>query len=106
MRRHLDAVSCGDAGRFDPAAPAADACCIRHDVVTRLGGERLYHGLRSIEVLTDLHRYGERSRDRRVACVIIVTDRFLKPSNTFALEGASAADCLGYRQSLVVIDRQ
>ena len=74
------------------AAHAADASRIRHDVVARPGGERFDHGLRSIEVVVDLHRYGERFRDRRIAGVIVVTDRLLKPGNAFAFEGASAAD--------------
>src|ERR1700730_13260554 len=99
-------MSCGDARRLDPTAHAADASRIRHDVVACPGGERLDHGLRSVEVLTDLHRYGERSRDRRIARVIVVTDRLLEPGNAFAFEGASAADRLGHRQRLVVIDGQ
>jgi len=35
-----------------------------------------------------------------------VTDRLLKPGNAFAFEGASAADRLGHRQRLIIIDRQ
>ena len=106
MRRHLDAMRCSDAGRMDPAAHATYASRIRHDVVARSGGERLDHGLRSIDVLTDLYQYSERFRDRRVAGVIVLTDRLLEPSNTFAFESASATDRLGHRQRLVVIDRQ
>ena len=89
MRRHLDAVRCSDAGRLDPAAHAADSSRVRHDVVAGSGGECLDHGLRSIEVLPDLHRYGERSRDRRVAGVIVVTDRLLEPDNAFSFEGVA-----------------
>ncbi len=35
-----------------------------------------------------------------------MTDRLLEPGNAFAFERASAADRLGHRQRLVVIDRQ
>ena len=89
-----------------PAAHAADASRIRHDVIARPCGECLDHGLRSIEIFTDLHRYGERSGDRCVAGVIVVTDRLLEPGNAFGFEGASAADRLGDSERLVVIDRQ
>jgi hypothetical protein len=65
---------------------AADASRVRHDVVARPGGERFDHGLRSIEVVVDPHRYGERSCTRRVAGVIVVTDRLLEPSDAFAFE--------------------
>ena len=91
---------------LDPAAHATDSSRVRHHVVAGSGGECLDHGLRSIEVLTDQHRYGERSRDHSVAGVIVVTDRLLEPGNAFAFEGASASDLLRHCQRLVVVDRQ
>ena len=76
-------------GGAQPAAHAANAHEIGHDVIPGAGADRLIENARPVEVFAELHRRPKLA-ELRVAGKIVVDDRLLEPVEGLIVERGTA----------------
>ena len=70
------------------------------------GIERDRHRVRQREILTDLNRRRELTREHRRAGIVVVADRLFEPRHAFGFQCAAARERFGPGEGLVVVDQQ
>src|SRR6516162_4805310 len=106
MGGNLNASRARHRSGAQPAADAADAHEIGHDVIAGTGADRLVKDARPVEIFAKLHRLLELADKLRIAGEVVVDDRLLEPVKALIVERVAPRQRIAEREPLVEIDHE